>query len=67
MNNIPRIITFPHRCNMRRTVNLSKRHDDILTDQARRLGVSLTETIQRALEALEEKEAKRTKDLKDQR
>jgi len=52
---------------MRRTVNLSTRHDKILTDHSRLLGVSLTETVQRALEALEEKEAKRTKDLKDQR
>jgi len=48
---------------MRRTVNLSKRHDKILTDQSHILGVSLTETVQRALEALEEKEAKRAKDL----
>lgn len=48
---------------MRRTVNLSKRHDEILTTQASLLGVSLTETVQRALEALEEKEAKRAREL----
>jgi hypothetical protein len=49
---------------MKRTVNLSKRHDDILLEQSGNLGVSYTETIQRALEALEEKEARRERELK---
>lgn len=50
---------------MRRTVNLSKRHDKILFEQSTKLDLSLTETIQRALEALEEKEAKRTREVQN--
>jgi hypothetical protein len=48
---------------MRRTVNLSKRHDKILLEQSSKLDTSFTDTIQRALEALEEKEDKRRKEL----
>lgn len=48
----------------RRTVDLSTRHDTILGHMMKRLGTSMVETMQRALEALEEKEAKREKELK---
>ncbi|MBU1567750.1 MAG: hypothetical protein KJ630_19260 [Proteobacteria bacterium] len=44
---------------MRRTFQLSKRHDAILLLMSTKIGVNKTETIQRALEALEEKEKKR--------
>ena len=48
---------------MRRTVILSKRHDKILLEQAEKLDISFTETVQRALESLEEKEAKREREV----
>lgn len=47
----------------RRTFTLSKRHDNILVKFSERIDISLTETIQRALEALEEKEVKREKEV----
>ena len=49
----------------RRTFTLSKRHDNLLLVFSKKLDISLTETIQRALESLEEKEAKRDKEIKE--
>lgn len=43
----------------RRSFAFSGRHDKILTDTAKKLDISMVETLQRALEALEEKEAER--------
>ena len=48
---------------MRRTVNLSTRHDRILLELSKSIGVSLTEVVQRGIEALEEKEAIRNKEI----
>jgi hypothetical protein len=47
----------------RRTVDLSTRHDTILGKMMAQLGTSMVETMQRALEALQEKEAKREKEI----
>jgi hypothetical protein len=47
----------------RRTVDLSTRHDTILGKMMDQLGTSMVETMQRALEALQEKEAKREKEI----
>jgi hypothetical protein len=47
----------------RRTVDLSTRHDTILGHLMNKLGTSMVETMQRALEALQEKEAKREKEI----
>ena len=44
---------------MRRTFQLSKRHDVILKSMSEKLEVNLTEIIQRSLEALQEKEKRR--------
>jgi hypothetical protein len=52
---------------MRRTVVLSKRHDNILLELCRKMDTNFTDTIQRALEALEEKEARRDKELRDEK
>lgn len=60
-------ITSTRGGNMRRTVNLSKRHDQMLTEHAKKMGLSFTETFQRALEALEEKEVKRYRDIFNQK
>ena len=49
---------------MRRTFQLSKRHDDLLQLWSVKLDISLTETVQRAIEALQEKEIKREKELR---
>jgi len=49
---------------MKRTVNLSKRHNSILVSLSQKLDITYTETIQRALEALEEKEVRREKEVK---
>lgn len=49
---------------MRRTVSLDRMHDKILTDHSKRLGVSYTEIIKRALEDFNEKEAKREKEIR---
>jgi hypothetical protein len=48
----------------RRSFSFSPRHDKILTVMAAKLDVSMVETVQRALETLEEKEAARDKDIK---
>jgi hypothetical protein len=50
--------------NSRRTISLSPRHDKMLTALASKLDATKTGTIERALEALEEKEARRDKELK---
>jgi len=47
----------------RRNFTLSTRHDRILLELSRSIGVSLTEVVQRGLEALEEKEAVRNKEV----
>jgi hypothetical protein len=47
----------------RRSFTFSGRHDKILTTVAAKLDISMVETIQRALELLEEKEAKREKEV----
>lgn len=47
----------------RRNLNLSERHDKLLCGLAKKLGVTMSETMQRALEALEEKEARRVKEV----
>jgi len=47
----------------RHNFSLSKRHELILISMSKRLDISMVETIQRGLEALEEKEAKRDKDI----
>lgn len=49
----------------RRTVDLSTRHDTILGKMMKKLDTSMVETMQRALEALEEKETRREKEIKD--
>lgn len=48
----------------RRSFSLSNRHDKILTDMAKKLDISMVETMQRALEALETLEARRDKEIK---
>lgn len=45
----------------RRHMALSERHDRILVKLIAKLDISLTATIERAIEALEEKEAQRDK------
>lgn len=47
----------------RRSFTFSGRHDKILTDTATKLDISMVETLQRALEALEEKEAQRAREI----
>lgn len=47
----------------RRTVDLSKRHDAILNSMMDKLGTSMVDTMQRALDALEEKEAARDREV----
>lgn len=47
----------------RRTVDLSTRHDTILGKMMKKLDTSMVDTIQRALEALQEKETKRDKEV----
>lgn len=47
----------------RRSFTLSNRHDRILTDISEKLDISMVDTLQRALEALEEKEAQRDKEI----
>lgn len=42
-----------------RTINLSSRHNALLDTLRAKLGVSLSETVSRALELLEEREAQR--------
>jgi hypothetical protein len=46
-----------------RTINLSSRHNILLDSLKSKLGVSLSETVSRALEALEEKEAQRDREV----
>jgi hypothetical protein len=48
----------------RRSFSFSPRHDKILTTMAAKIGVSMVETMQRALETLEEKEAARDREIK---
>jgi macrodomain Ter protein organizer (MatP/YcbG family) len=43
----------------RRSIIFSHRHNEMLERLSKELGVTLTETLQRALEALEEKEHRR--------
>lgn len=47
----------------RRSFSFSPRHDKILTTLAKKLDVSMVETMQRALETLEEKEAQRDREV----
>ena len=47
----------------RRSFTFSGRHDSILTTVSKKLDLSMTETLQRALEALEEKEAARDREV----
>ena len=47
----------------RRSFAFSKRHDKILTDMAKKLDISMVETLQRALESLETSEARREKEI----
>lgn len=47
----------------RRSFSFSPRHDRILVDLAKKLDVSMVETMQRALESLEEKEAQRAREV----
>jgi hypothetical protein len=47
----------------RRTVDLSTRHDTILCKMMKKLDTSMVDTVQRALEALQEKEAQREKEI----
>ena len=47
----------------RRNITLSPRYDKMLVALSKKLEISMTETMQRALELLEEKEAKRVKEL----
>ena len=47
----------------RRNFTLSNRHDKILTTYAAKLDISMVETLQRALELLEEKEVRREKEI----
>jgi len=47
----------------RRSFTFSGRHDKILTNTAAKLDISMVETLQRALEALEEKEAQRDREV----
>jgi hypothetical protein len=48
----------------RRNFTFSPRHDKMLVELARKLDISMVETVQRSLELLEEKEAKREKEIK---
>lgn len=48
---------------MRRNFVLSARHDKLLVRFTEKLNVTMTETLQRALEALEEKEAARDREV----
>jgi predicted transcriptional regulator len=50
--------------NCRRTISLSPRHDKMLTLLAEKLDTTKTATIERALESLEEKEARRDKEIR---
>lgn len=47
----------------RRSFSLSTRHDKILTSLAAKLDISMVEVFQRALESLEEKEARREREV----
>jgi len=47
----------------RRNFSFSTRHDKMLTTLAAKLDVTMVETLQRALEVLEEKEAQRDKEV----
>ena len=47
----------------KRSFNLKPRHDNLLVELAGKLGISMTDTVQRALESLEEKEARRVKEV----
>lgn len=47
----------------RRNFTLSVRHDKMLVSLSKALDVSMVETVQRALELLEEKEAKRIREV----
>jgi hypothetical protein len=50
----------------RRNLTLSPRHDKMLVTLSKKLGISMTESMQRALELLEEKEARRDKEVNGQ-
>lgn len=47
----------------RRNIMLSSRHDKILLATAKKLDISMVATVERALEALEEKEAQRDREV----
>lgn len=48
---------------MQRNISLTERHDSKLSALATRLGISRSEVIRRAIDALEEKEAARDKQV----
>jgi predicted transcriptional regulator len=52
--------------NPRRTISLSPRHDKMLSALASKLDTTKTSTIERALESLEEKEARRDREVSGQ-
>jgi methanogenic corrinoid protein MtbC1 len=47
----------------RRNLTLSTRHDKMLVTLSKKLDISMTEAMQRAIELLEEKEARREKEV----
>jgi len=48
---------------MQRNISLTNRHDQKLTEIAEKMGLSRSEVIRRAIDLLEEKEAKRDREL----
>lgn len=48
---------------MQRNISLTARHDSKLSTLATKLGISRSEVIRRAIDALEEKEAQRDKEV----
>lgn len=50
---------------VRHAYTLSTRHEGILQKMAKKLDASLVNTMERSLEALEEKEAQRDKGIRD--
>jgi len=50
---------------MQRNISLPNRHDQKLIEISKRLGISKSEVVRRAIDALEEKEAQRDHAIKD--
>lgn len=48
----------------KRLIGFTDRHDKLLTDLAKRMGIAKAEVVRRALELMEEKEAQRDKEVK---